>query len=632
MKLLRFTRKLILNVPAPDLWQIIAHTNEVNQLAGMSAVNFTPTLGIDGEIVMNAASRSSRPLHWQEMPYEWIKGEYFSVQRIYQGSPFVQYNYSNRLQPLSDTQTELEIEIELEPRNFVGATFAPFVTGQVVMDKIVKAYLRLEKNYQCRLPQIFPISETSPANKVQLEYLLANLTQLNFEASLVEKLANHLKAASENDVTKMRPFKLANDWKAPRLEVLRLFLHATRIGLLDLQWDVLCPNCRVAKATFGTLTELRKEAHCEVCNINYDAKFDQFVELRFTSNPRVRKTSGNTYCIGGPAMADHVLAQTRLMPGQAHERELKLNLAPGTYRLRSRPNSRAVLIKVAADGAKELHLSFDGTEFTTTNEPTLAAKAGVLILENTSEREFLMLLEQTNWDDYSVSAAYVTSLQEFRDLFSSEVLAPGFGMEIRSLTLLFSDLKDSTALYERVGDSPAYALVRDHFAILAEAIAQHEGALVKTIGDAVMAVFTLPTQAVAASLQIQSEIMTWNETHPDKEPLYIKLGLHTGPVIAVNANDILDYFGTTVNIAARAQAASVGKDIIMTEAVWKEPGIIELVAEHPNSSFQTTLKGLSNSFTLHRIEPDFRKDQNLLELAKMTLSVTTPQELKSGGF
>ena len=82
------------------------------------------------------------------------------------------------------------------------------------------------------------------------------------------------------------------------------------------------------------------------------------------------------------------------------------------------------------------------------------------------------MLEQTAWSSQAVSASLVTALDEFRQLFSSQVLAPGIGVSIRNLTFLFSDLKDSTMMYDTIGNSPAYARVRDHFDVMKAIIAR----------------------------------------------------------------------------------------------------------------------------------------------------------------
>jgi len=130
------------------------------------------------------------------------------------------------------------------------------------------------------------------------------------------------------------------------------------------------------------------------------------------------------------------------------------------------------------------------------------------------------------------------------------------------VTLLFSDLKGSTALYDAIGDAAAYGLVREHFAYLAAIVREHDGAIVKTIGDAVMAAFHEPLQGLRAAIAMQERVAAFNAGH--NAPVVLKLGLHEGPCIAVNLNDRLDYFGGTVNLAARLQGESRGGDVVIS--------------------------------------------------------------------
>src|SRR5262249_8293297 len=86
----------------------------------------------------------------------------------------------------------------------------------------------------------------------------------------------------------------------------------------------------------------------------------------------------------------------------------------------------------------------------------------------------------------------VLTTQAFRDLFRSEVIKASEGIGIKDITLLFTDLKGSTALYDRIGDLNAFALVQRHFEHLQGVTARHHGAIIKTIGDAIMAAFLNP--------------------------------------------------------------------------------------------------------------------------------------------
>jgi class 3 adenylate cyclase len=142
---------------------------------------------------------------------------------------------------------------------------------------------------------------------------------------------------------------------------------------------------------------------------------------------------------------------------------------------------------------------------------------------------------------------------------------------------MFTDLRGSTALYGRLGDARAYGLVREHFAYLAAAVRRHDGAIVKTIGDAVMAAFADPADAVRAALAVQRGIAGFNRAS-GWNAISIKLGLHAGPCIAVTLNDRLDYFGSTVNLAARLQGRSEGDDLVFSASLVEDPAVAPLLA------------------------------------------------------
>ena len=166
---------------------------------------------------------------------------------------------------------------------------------------------------------------------------------------------------------------------------------------------------------------------------------------------------------------------------------------------------------------------------------------------------------------------------------------------------MFTDLKGSTALYERIGDAAAYHLVRDHFAFLAEQVRQHNGAIVKTIGDAVMAAFADPIDAVKAALAIQGRVASFNAEHAGQRDIAIKLGLHKGPCIAVTLNERLDYFGGTVNMAARLQGRSEGGDIIISSALMVEPEVKALLAGKRFVEERAAIKGFEEPVPYYRL-------------------------------
>jgi class 3 adenylate cyclase len=222
---------------------------------------------------------------------------------------------------------------------------------------------------------------------------------------------------------------------------------------------------------------------------------------------------------------------------------------------------------------------------------------------NTTDVEQLLVLERTAWSDQAATAAEVTALQIFRDLFSTEALRPGEKISVGALTVLFTDLRNSTQLYREIGDATAFGRVLSHFDVLRRAIAEEDGAVVKTIGDAVMAVFREPVRAVRAMLRAQHELANPQD---GRDPLTLKAGLHMGPCIAVTLNERLDYFGSTVNMAARLEGLSTGSDVIVSRAIFEDPEVQQLLgsneAEFQAEPFEMSLKGFADeSFQLLRV-------------------------------
>jgi class 3 adenylate cyclase len=188
----------------------------------------------------------------------------------------------------------------------------------------------------------------------------------------------------------------------------------------------------------------------------------------------------------------------------------------------------------------------------------------------------------------------------FGELYKTQLVDERESLAISDITYLFTDLKDSTPLYESVGDVNAYFLVRQHFDILNKIIRERSGTIVKTIGDAVMAGFQRPQDAVLASIEMIEELSRFNQTA--SRPLGLKVGVHRGRAIAVRLNDRIDYFGQDVNIAARVQGLAGVNEVCLTEAVMEAPGVSDIVKGRPASRDYENLKGIGQKMEIHRIE------------------------------
>jgi class 3 adenylate cyclase len=201
-----------------------------------------------------------------------------------------------------------------------------------------------------------------------------------------------------------------------------------------------------------------------------------------------------------------------------------------------------------------------------------------------------------------LTASRLLSNQTFRDLYRTGTLNTDQRFKITNLTILFTDLEGSTALYDRVGDLVAFDLVRDHFAALLTSIAAEGGAVVKTIGDAVMATFPTPDRAMRAALRMRAAMRDLNEA-VGREDLALNIGLHGGPCLAVMLDERQDYFGQTVNVASRVQGLADPSAILATKSIVESANVGRILAEagFTTTARQSSLRGVSEAVTVYEI-------------------------------
>ena len=589
------------------LWPFIADTNRFNRDTGV------PQIEVDSpnKLLRNARrkvklSLYGLPVEWEEQPFEWVKPSRFGVERVYSKGPLARLKMRAELQPRPDGGTHLIYELWSTPRNLPGAVAIPMQINLVVARRFRDAMRKYDDS-----AFMGAAVEAAEPNTSQSSFDLQRLSALKQKLiadlqttespeprlAVAERLAEFLERGDDFAVARIRPYKLADDWHEPRRLVLEVCLRATRVGLLDFQWDLLCPLCRGPQESGLSLKDIKTDVHCDTCKIDFTVNFDRYVELTFRPNPAVRRLNVSSFCIGSPHWTPHVVAQQLLPAGD--KRDLVLPLESGNYRLRALelPGSQDVTVSPEGETSAQVTLSRNGWN----EEPLRVGEEFSLVLKNDTDAEQLVILERLEWSDQATTAAEVTALQMFRDLFATEALRPGEQISVGTLTVLFTDLRNSTQLYREIGDATAFGRVMNHFDVVRKAIVDHDGAVVKTIGDAVMAVFRSSADGLLAMLEVQSLLA---EPGDGSRPLQLKAGLNTGPCIAVTLNDRLDYFGSTVNMAARLECLSTGSDVIISRSVYEDPKVQELIESDSFSAepFDMLLKGFEDErFELWRV-------------------------------
>ena len=491
-----------------------------------------------------------------------------------------------------------------------------------------------------------------------LEESLAKVEQArNWSPRLVSRLESTIRSGSDEDLFRLNPVQWAQTRHVDENEAIDLFLHSAKAGLFYMDWNIICPCCGKVMRSLRNLHGLRSRNVCTVCFRDDQATLDDYVQVTFTLSTAVRNlkyhspetltleeycfkylfAGGGKYGPGGDmALVDFLkiaqqhfstfspgekisielevrpgllfcsdlfsqkgfafivdgapAAQTQSVPVKLSDAQFEVPLPeiqPGEYRVAHK--------YMSSDFFYPLHTGKVVLEL----EQCSAFKAGLIVWY--ADRQSIAGFPDITFQP-CLSAKRLFACQTFHELFPSEVFQESQGFGVKDVSILFTDLQSSTQLYNRIGDLNAYALVRAHYGVLSKAILNQHGAVVKTIGDAIMAAFTQPQEAVAAALEMLQELGQLNRTSQYGE-LVLKVGIHRGAAISVTLNGRLDYFGQTINIASRVQGMAGGDEIFLTGDVYAAPGVQELLEQYQYQaeSMQMQLKGIAEPVKTYRV-------------------------------
>lgn len=579
------------DLPPEQLWPVLADTNRFNEAMGLPPYALEEAPQANGTVRRRGRGKTAGfVLEWDEKPYEWVSGRHFRQSRVFTKGPFRRFGPVFDLEADGNGGSRVTYTLEWEPLSLVGRVFGARLAtqaGESVGRRVLEAvaFTRSDHPPERLTPFVLPEPQLPQGARERATAMAREIDRNPYGNGLGARLVDLVLHGMAADLTHLRPKALARNLDIPPRAAIEACLAGVKAGLLSMKWDLLCPNCRGAKVSVATLAELPHGAHCSSCNIDYDREFERNVELTFAPAAAVRPLPSDRFCLSGPMETQHVAVQVLLSPGE--RRTVAVELPPGSYRLRTLHPSESVDVEYHGGPLPSVRISESGVQ---TYPADPGNESGTVTFVNDAGFELAALIEERTWTRDALTAPEVITLQAFRDLFAEATLRPGDDAGVSQVALVFTDLRGSTALYERVGDAAAYNLVREHFTLLAAIVREHDGAVVKTIGDAVMASFTDPAQAVRAALAMQEGVAS---SAPADRDLVLKVGVHSGPCVVVTLNDRLDYFGSTVNMAARLQGQSAGDDIVLSHVVASDPAVRELLAALPQRRETVALKGFA---------------------------------------
>jgi class 3 adenylate cyclase len=162
-----------------------------------------------------------------------------------------------------------------------------------------------------------------------------------------------------------------------------------------------------------------------------------------------------------------------------------------------------------------------------------------------------------------------------------------------TVTMLFTDIENSTNITERLGDTQWLDVLREHNGVVRAQVKEHGCFEVKSQGDGFMIASQSARRAVHCAIGIQQGLAQYNETAP--EPINVRMGLHTGEVL----KDADDFFGKHVILASRIAGKARGGEILVSSL------LRDLTESAGDINFgearEVELKGLSGGYRIHEV-------------------------------
>ena len=490
-------------------------------------------------------------------------------------------------------------------------------------------------------------------NEQELDAKLSVLEESrSWSPRVISKLETMIRTADDYALFRINPMQYANEKGMAENESIDLFLYAAKAGLFEMDWHMVCAYCAHVVESLRSMNKLHPHFICDVCDAVNHISMDDFIQVTFTISPQIRKIAFHdpeslpiedylmkyVFAKGVAPLPpngarfedlaqDLTMLAAYILPQE--KESVEVDLPAGRLHALDMAHKSGVYLMIGGEGdagIQNIPLQVaDGKMQAATIETeakevvsgvaTLKieqlgeAASGKTLLEiaNLSERRIPVWVGHypPEFEVFEMpfepflSGKKLLTTQTFRDLFRSETVQSDEGIGVKDITLLFTDLKGSTAMYDQVGDANAFYLVRQHFDTLGKAISDNNGAVVKTIGDAVMATFMNPTDAAKAAVEMLRGIEEFNRGISQK--LILKVGIHRGHSIVVTLNDRLDYFGQTVNIAARVQGLADANEIYITQDAFDYPGVAEALIDCEAMPEQVAVKGVSDRLHVHKV-------------------------------
>lgn len=231
------------------VWPFVSDTQRFNEATGLPTADVTETPNPKGGSQRTLRIRQfGFSVTWDEYPFEWIQPRFFEVLRVYHTGPVAWMRVHAQLNSQPDGLTKLTYEIQIHPANPLGYIAIPIQIYWLSRRAFDRVFRQIDEALCSEAVPVAPFTVLAKplqaAAHARMTAIALSLQAAGRPADLVARQVQQIKEAPDADLMRMRAFALADRWGSDRFETLELCLHAAKLGLLDVSWALLCPECR----------------------------------------------------------------------------------------------------------------------------------------------------------------------------------------------------------------------------------------------------------------------------------------------------------------------------------------------------------------------------------------------------
>ena len=312
--------------------------------------------------------------------------------------------------------------------------------------------------------------KTSLVQSDVLQERLSTISQ-SLPPSVVSTFAAMLTSADDAALFRMNPLRYAHDHPLSELEAIELFLRATQAGVLTMHWGIVCPMCGDVVRSFATLGKVESHFTCRLCNVQATADLDDCIAVSFdvAENIRaVRYGAQDTLSIqeflgvcrfryigtteDGRSYREVFAGFARMAafvePGVAQSGEFRVS--PGSLQIFDFASEHGLILPVEGDASEtrqNLVVECRGGKFVASLERLVPGPVRLTLDAGDLRRPMVvnnlppMLCLPRRLPEKFLTGKRLFTNQTFCELFRSEKIASTEGINIKDLTILFTDLK-----------------------------------------------------------------------------------------------------------------------------------------------------------------------------------------------